>query len=222
MCGRFMISKKVDEITERFNVEVEIDKYKPVYNAAPTRQLPVITNQLPEKLGFFSWGLVPFWAKDPKTGNKMINARAETLLEKPAFRNLLKNKRCLVVSDGFYEWKKTEQGKIPHCIRRKDNALFAFAGLWDQWKDAEGKILQTFTIITCAPNSLMAPIHNHMPVILSPEEENAWLDTALKTEELLPLLNPFESEIMQAYEVSDMVNSPRNDLKEISEPLTKK
>lgn len=214
-----MITKKVDEITERFHVVVDEDKYRPVYNASPTQQLPVISNRDSEKLSFFRWGLIPFWAKDPAIGNKMINARSETLSEKPSFKNLLKSKRCLVLSDGFYEWQKTAEKKIPQCIRLKDNELFAYAGLWDQWKDAEGKIVQTFTIITCEPNQLMSPIHNRMPVILRKEDEKLWLDDNFKSEDAKRILSPYHTELMHSYEVSKLVNSPGNNFEEIILPV---
>ncbi|MBT3301065.1 MAG: SOS response-associated peptidase [Bacteroidetes bacterium] len=219
MCGRFIITKKIDEITERFHVEIEEDKYKPVYNAAPSQQLPVISNSEPERIRFFRWGLVPFWAKDQSIGNKMINARSETLLEKPAFRNLLKSKRCLVISDGFYEWQKTEKGKIPTCIRLKNNELFSMAGLWDQWKDTEGQTIHSFSIITCAPNELMAPIHNRMPVILNRDQEKIWLDNSQKSEELVDILKPYNKDDMNTYEVSSLVNSPRNNFEELILPV---
>jgi putative SOS response-associated peptidase YedK len=219
MCGRFLISKKVDEITERFHVEVEEDKYAPIYNAAPSQLLPVINNAGVNQLKFYKWGLIPFWAKDPGIGNKMINARSETLSEKPAFKHLLKAKRCLIVADGFYEWKKTTQGKTPMCIRLKNNDLFAMAGLWDCWKDAEGRNVHSFCIITCEANDFMKPIHQRMPVIFTQNQERLWLDDQASETVVKSMLKPLDSSFLHAYEVSNKLNNPRNNFEEVSLPL---
>lgn len=214
-----MITKKIEEITVRYRAEIDTDKFRPVYNAAPTQYLPVITNKDKNKIQFFKWGLIPFWAKEKPMGNYLINCRVETMAEKPSFRNLASRKRCLVISDGFYEWKKDRKRKIPYCIKLKNNELFSFAGLWDTWKDKSGENIYSFTIITTRPNELIAPIHDRMPVILTPENEQLWISNELNIKNLLPVLTPYDSDKMTAYTVSTMVNTPENNFKEILEPF---
>lgn len=165
------------------------------------------------------WGLIPFWAKDPKIGYKMINARAETVNEKPSFKHSLKNKRCIVPASGFYEWLKSEKQKIPFYIKPKDQEYFSFAGLYDVWKDAEGKEIKSYTIITTTPNIKMAKIHDRMPVILKVADEDKWLDQNTDIDELLKLLKPYPDSEMEIYSVSDLVNSPRNDNKDLIKPI---
>jgi putative SOS response-associated peptidase YedK len=158
------------------------------------------------------WGLIPSWAKDPSMGDRMINARAETVAEKPSFRRALQKRRCLVLADGFYEWRKEGKTKTPMYIRLRSHEPFGFAGLWETWKSPEGEAIHSCTVITTTPNSLMESIHNRMPVILSREGESSWLDRAIETpERLLPLLIPYSANAMEAYAVSSMVNNPRND-----------
>ena len=162
------------------------------------------------------WGLIPFWAKDPKIGSRMINARAETVAEKPAFRNALKKRRCLVLADGYYEWQKTPVGKRPFRIVMRSGEPFAFAGLWETWKDPEGNVIPSCTIITTAANDFLAPIHNRMPIILPREKEERWLDTGFDDQATLTsVLIPHPGEDMDAYEVSTMVNYARNDGPEV-------
>ena len=209
MCGRFIISKKVEEINERFHVDVEKEQYKIIYNAAPGQNLPVITNRKPGKLSFFKWGLVPYWAKDVKIGYKMINSRAETLLEKPSFKNAVQKRRCLVIANGFYEWKKTGNARQPYLICLKDNSLFAFAGLCVYW-NKDGIELSSFSSVTTAPNSLTKPIHNRMPVILSREHANYWLDESFNPVDLGEICQPYPPDFMQAFPVSTRVNSVAN------------
>lgn len=209
MCGRFQLSVKGKHISERFNVEVFDELYKPSFNCAPGQTLPVITNTEPEKLNFFKWGLVPFWAKDPKIGNKLINTRCETILEKPSFKAAFTRRRCLIPANGFFEWKK-EVHKTPYRIFLKNEQLFAMAGIWESWKDAENKTIHTFSIITTEPNELMKPIHNRMPVILSKEEEKIWLHEE-NTNLLLSFLHPFSANEMESYAIGEAVNSPIND-----------
>ncbi len=217
MCGRFQLSVKGKQISERFNVEVFDEFYKPDYNCAPSQKLPVITNTEPAKLNYFKWGLIPFWAKDPKIGYKLINTRAETILEKPSFKNAFKQRRCLIPANGFYEWKK-ESNKTPYRIFLKSDELFAMAGIWESWKDAEKKTVYTFSIITTNANSLMHNIHHRMPVILPQEHENDWLnDSGEKA--LQKLLVPFDSGKMEAYAISKKVNSPANNSAEITLPI---
>jgi putative SOS response-associated peptidase YedK len=224
MCGRFSFSPNEILIEERFDLEVEEGLYTPRYNCTPSQNLAVVSNLEPGKLSYFRWGLIPFWAKDPAIGNKMINARAEGILEKPSFRNPFRQRRCLVLSDGFFEWKRlavssqrsavsgqrSKGGREPFRIVMKNGDLFAMAGIWDVWKDPEGNIIRSFAIITTTPNDLMLPIHDRMPVILPRRFEKEWL-TSDHTGDLEKLLQPYPAEEMEAYPVSRLVNSPAND-----------
>ena len=218
MCGRFSFSPLSKIIEDRFDVKVD-SSYKPRYNSAPSQNLAVISNDHPGILSYFRWGLIPFWAKDSKIGNRMINAKAETITEKPSFRNAFKRKRCLVPSDGFFEWKKLNANvKIPYRIFMKDESLFSMAGIWDTWKNEKGELINSFSILTIGPNELMANIHLRMPVILDKQSENLWLGENAP-ENLLPLLKPFPAEKMTAYPISTLVNSPSNDVPLILEPV---
>ena len=213
MCGRYSLFADFREIEERFGeATFDIEEYEESYNIAPSQMvLSVINDGLKNRLGYLKWGLVPSWAKDAKVGFKMINARAETVHEKPSFREALKKKRCLIVADSFYEWKRTEDRKIPMRIQMKNNELFAMAGLWESWKSPSGEVVHTCTILTTEPNDLMSTIHDRMPVILKQADEQIWLNPAVKTiDELRPFLIPLENGLLEAYEVSDKVNSPKN------------
>ncbi len=218
MCGRYSISKNIEEIVENFKIEVLKDFSAQLFNAAPMMKLPVITNTDPKKLQLFSWGLIPSWSKDPTIGNKMINARGETIFEKPSFRSCIRNKRCLVPADSFYEWKKTEEKKQPFRIKLKKRGLFSLAGIWDEWKDVDGKIKSTFSIITTSPNNLMSEIHDRMPVILQKDDEEKWL-LANDVNEISSLITSYPAIEMEACPISLMVNSPRNNSAEIHTPL---
>lgn len=219
MCGRYSIVPKAKGKSHVAKL-VEKGLKEGHYNAAPSQALPVVTNKLPDELRFFSWGLQPFWAKDAKSVKRSINARAETLTEKPSLRSLLQSKRCLVPADGFFEWQAVPQGKVPHRIMLKSEDLFSFAGLWDEWADKEtGEVLHTFSIITTQANALVKPIHDRMPVILSPEAEEVWLDEHETQEGLLSLLRPYEAEEMKASAVSPLVNSPMNNVPEVLNSL---
>jgi putative SOS response-associated peptidase YedK len=218
MCGRFSFSE-FDGIGERFLIEPPT--LKPNYNVAPSQDVPVIIYDGSNRLAMFRWGLIPFWAKDPSIGNKMINARAETVDEKPSFKHSLQRKRCLVLADGFYEWKKEGSTKRPHRISLKNKDLFGFAGLWDTWKSPAGDIINSCSIITTSPNELMAVIHNRMPVILPREVEQLWLDQGITDSHFLKsLLKPYPADLMIAYEVSTLVNSPKNNGPECLAPVT--
>ena len=220
MCGRFSLTDIVS-IFSRFGVIISKDinkKITPHYNIAPTQKIPVIYKDKNQenRIEFMKWGLVPFWAKDPKIGHKMINARAETLTQKPSFKHLLKSKRCLVPSSGFYEWKRIDKRKVPYYIGIKNSKIFSFAGLYDNWKDSVGNELKTFTIITTNSNNTLKPIHNRMPVILEREFEEDWLD--VKTHDfdsLKQMLKPYPDDKMIAYAVSYEVNNPSNDNPEL-------
>lgn len=211
MCGRYTIIAKAEEIEKRFNVHVP-ESYQPRYNAAPTQILPVITNSSPDGLSFFHWGLIPKWAKDKSISSKLINARAETLTEKVSFKNALQQRRCLVLADGFYEWKRSsKKSRIPYRIRLKDASLFAFAGLWEAFEDEEQNCIHTFTIITTNANSMVSNIHDRMPVILDRQSEKTWLQQANSVEEHMSLLKSYDEHKMESYSVSSQVNSVEND-----------
>jgi putative SOS response-associated peptidase YedK len=213
MCGRFSLTANEAELNLRFELEGGTAPYVPRYNGAPSQMLAVITGENPHKLSFHRWGLIPPWAKDISIGNKMINARCESITEKPSFRTPLFSKRCLVPADGFYEWQQ-DTGKQPYRIFLKDNPIFSMAGLWERWKSPEGLIIESFNIITTEANSFMKPIHNRMPVILKPGDEKKWLESKI-AEEILSLLKQSPSDEMDAYPVSKLVNSPRNDVPEV-------
>ncbi len=206
------------DFAERYGVEnLQLD-LQPRYNIAPTQTTPVITRNSPNRAEEMRWGLVPFWAKDLSIGNKMINARAETIAEKPAFRKALAARRCLVPASGFYEWQREAGGKIPHYIFLRDTDSFAFAGLYELWKDGDGNLLKTYTIITTTPNELMESIHNRMPVILSREDEDLWLDKEADIPAIQALLRPYPAKLMDAYVVSKAVNSPMHEGESLIEP----
>ena len=212
MCGRFTLYHRIDDIAERFGVEVVAEDRAPSYNIAPTQQVLAVSGDGERTLGAYRWGLVPFWAKDPTIGNRMINARAETVAEKPAYKHAFRRRRCLVPADGFYEWKNEGGRRTPMHIRFRDARLFAFAGLWEEWASPDGEPLRTCTLITVDPNPLVAPIHDRMPAILRPDEEEVWLDPgSTSPAELLALLRPHPEEEMEAYAVSRAVNSPSHD-----------
>ncbi len=213
MCGRFSLSANEAELNLRFELEGGEAPYVPRYNGAPTQLLAIITGESPHKLSYHRWGLIPPWAKDISIGNKMINARAETITEKASFRTPLFSKRCLVPADGFYEWQQ-DTGKQPYRIFVKSNVLFAMAGLWERWKSPAGEVVDSFNIITTEANEFMKPIHNRMPVILKREDEKTWLGSK-DSAEILSLLRPYPAEDMDAFPVSKQVNSPRNEGKEV-------
>jgi putative SOS response-associated peptidase YedK len=185
MCGRFTLTATVDQLMDRFDIEyfLEQENFQPSYNIAPSQSvLAVINNGRHNKMGFLRWGLIPPFAKDLSIGNKMINARSETLLEKPSFRTAYKKKRCLIIADSFYEWKRLDdKKKIPMRIKLKSEELFAMAGLWENWKSPDGKSIFSCTVITTTPNNLVEDIHDRMPVILRPEDEKIWLDLVFLT-----------------------------------------
>ncbi len=219
MCGRFSITKEEKLIEERFGATFYTDELVKRYNAAPSQNLPVISQEEPDKIHFFRWGLIPFWAKDSKIGFKMINARAEGILESKVYRKPLEKRRCLIPADGFYEWRKVGKQKLPIRFTRKDDGLFAFAGIYETWKDPKNGNVHSFSIITCPPNELVKPVHDRMPVILDEKEEINWLDNHLKPEDAMSMLKPFPTEQMRAYEVSTLVNSAANNMPEIIEAI---
>ena len=262
MCGRFTLRAASSVVAEHFAL-FELPPFTPRFNIAPTQPVPVIrlapgtvpvfagtmrsmvakTGLSPSdderrsaprrELVFLRWGLIPAWAKDPSIGNRMINARAETVAEKPAFRTALRKRRCLLAADGFYEWQAGGRRKQPYFIRLRDDRPFAFAGLWEMWEERRGdgtgtgpnlaadsgpvpvRSIESCTLLTTGPNDLMRPIHDRMPAILAPDDYAAWLDPAVQEPtQLLPLLRPYPSEAMVAYPVGTLVNSPANDVPE--------
>lgn len=222
MCGRFTLAVEPEELRQAFNLsESPPAELIARYNIAPTQAVAVIPNYAERKLELFKWGLVPSWAKDPKIGNRMINARAETLAEKPAFRAALKKRRCLIVADGFYEWKKEGRAKTPMYLQMKDGQPFAFAGLWEMWKSPEtDEWIKTCTIITTDANALVSKIHDRMPAILPPKAYDRWLSPDDQpAEKLLPLLKPFAASQMKASAVSTLVNNPAIDTRECIVPI---
>lgn len=212
MCGRYTLAAPVNELVEQFDIDEYPSSITTSYNIAPTQEVAaVIAEDEKRKLEMLRWGLVPAWADDPSIGNRMINARSETVAEKPSFRKAFKDRRCLVLSDGFYEWRRTPDGKQPYYIHMKDGSPFAFAGLWESWRDAQE--IRSCTIITTEANELVGDIHNRMPVILAPEDYSLWLDPDFKEREALTsLLRPYPNDAMEAYPVSRRVNSPSNNV----------
>ena len=216
MCGRFTLTKDKDEIEDRFEIHIDPAMFTKNYNAAPSQILPIITNEEQEQASFHKWGLIPHWAKDETIGNKLINARGETIAEKPSFRDAAEKRRCLVITDGFYEWQRSGGEKQPYRITLADESLFTFAGLWESWKAEDGRDVRTFTIITTEPNELMKPIHNRMPVMLTPDNERVWIsDESL--EDVMHLLQPYDEKEMNAYPVTKKVNSPKNNDRSVME-----
>lgn len=223
MCGRFLLSVDAEMLREAFPQFRFPATYAPRYNIAPGQPVLVVPNDGTEEGTFFLWGLIPSWAKDPSIGNRLINARAETLAQKPSFRAAYRYRRCLILADGFYEWRKLpgKRMKIPYLVRLKSGQPFAFAGLWEEWHAPDGSQVRTCTIITTRPNELVARIHNRMPVILSPDAYATWLSTHPQSPPTLrSLLTPYPAEEMEAYAVSRRVNDARNEGPECIEPLT--
>ncbi len=223
MCGRFSLAANLTTIAQRFGVPIptaESAAWTPHYNIAPTKTVIVVGDDGTRYLTEMRWGLVPSWATDPAIGNRMINARAETVATKPAFRSALRKHRCLVVADGFYEWQKQGRSKQPYHITLKSGEPFGFAGLWDTWTAPDGEAIRTCTIITTDANDLLKPIHDRMPVILAREAEDIWLDPTIQDPvRLLPLLKPYPAEEMECYPVNPLVNNPAHDGPECLIPL---
>lgn len=218
MCGRYTLTKPIKTLKEHFQAIAVAMEHDKRYNIAPSQAVPiVIAGKRKREIHTMRWGLIPSWSKDPALGNRLINARAETVHEKPSFKSSFKNRRCLVPADGFYEWQTREEGKFPQYIRLRTGELFAFAGLWSEWDSGE-EILQTFTIITTRANRELASLHHRMPVILSPGEYDRWLDGSAS--DLHRLLRPLEEGLLEHYEISKTVNSPKNDSEACIQPLS--
>ena len=224
MCGRYTQTMSGEEIAASFDLTTAPEP-QPRYNIAPSQPISAIAQPLSEReYRIFQWGLVPSWAKEPAIGNRMINARSETAAEKPSFRAAFKRRRCLIIADGFYEWKKAAKKgdkKQPYYIQMADRSLFGMAGLWEVWESGDGSYLESCTILTTEPNELMKPIHNRMPVIVNSQDYDLWLDsTVQKADALQPLLRSFSADEMQAYQVSMAVNNPRHESVACVEPMT--
>lgn len=222
MCGRFTQTATPAAIAQQFDVH-NFPLLKPRYNIAPSQPVSAIRldpETMTRQLVLLRWGLIPSWAKDPKIGFHCINAKAETVAEKPSFRAAFRKRRCLVVATGFYEWQVQGKTKQPMWIGLKSRQPFAFAGLWEQWKPPEGDTIESCTILTTEPNELMRPIHDRMPVVLPAEAYPQWLDpTVQDVDSLKILLRPYPSEDLVVYPVSTLVNSPRHDVPECLEPV---
>jgi putative SOS response-associated peptidase YedK len=227
MCGRYRLARGKAAFAKVFGVRPEDFEWPERYNIAPTQLVPVVRQAAkePERLlANMRWGLVPYWATDLSIGARMINARSEEAASKPAFRESLKRRRCLVPADGFYEWRTAGKARQPYCFQLADGSVFAFAGIWDRWKnpkDPQGQPVESFSILTTTPNALTAEVHNRMPVIMPPEHYDLWLDPGFAdTASLAELLKPFDAKLMQKYPVSSWVNSVANDDPQCSEPMS--
>lgn len=224
MCGRSSLTKTEKELEERFGATFyseDLERYNPLpnFNVAPSHVLPAILNTDPKHFSPLRWGFIPFWAKDKNIGYKMINARLETILEKSSFKKAFADQRCLIPSDGFYEWKKEGKAKQAFRITKKDESLFAFAGIWSKWKSPEGETVHSFSIITQQPNSLVEKIHDRMPVILREDQEDIWLSDSVSPTDLKNMLEPYPEDLMQAYPVSSDVNKVSNNNKSLIESI---
>jgi putative SOS response-associated peptidase YedK len=222
MCGRFTLFEADKILSKEFGVS-GFPPLSPRYNIAPSQPVAAVRAApagAGRELALLRWGLIPSWSKDPAIGNRLINARAETARDKPSFRNAFRRHRCLIPASGFYEWQRQERGKQPYFVRMRDGRPFAFAGLWDRWESTDEGAIETCTILTTAPNAVLAPIHDRMPVILPPAEYARWLDPSLRdTDSLAPLLVPFPPDDMLAFPVSPRVNPPTIDDEKCIAPL---
>ena len=223
MCGRFALAVDINQLIKAYGISPEHannHNLSPRYNITPSQEIVGVcqTEDGIRTLNSFRWGLIPHWAKDSSIGAKMINARAETVAEKPSFRVPFRSRRCLVPASAFYEWIRAEKEKLPYCIRRRDKTPMAFAGIWESWNGPEGPI-QSCSILTTASNKVLEPIHQRMPAILSAEDFDQWLDIMNnKPDQLTPLLKPCAEDLLEAYRVDQRVNNPRNDGSECLAP----
>ena len=222
MCGRFTLSTPAQTLADLFEV-AKVPDLPLSFNIAPSEAIVAVRTPEEEaqrEFALLRWGLVPAWAKEPTVGNRMINARSETVATNPAFRAAFRRRRCLIAADGFYEWQRQERRKQPFYIRMRDERPFAFAGLWELWEGRDGTVVESCTLLTTEPSELVRPLHDRMPVILDPRDYELWLDPGVqKPERLEPLLRPYSAEKMVAYPVSQAVNNPANDTPECIAPL---
>lgn len=221
MCGRFTLTATGETLAEAFNLD-ETPEVAPRYNIAPTQPVAAVRlspDSGKRELTYFHWGLIPSWSKDPQIGSRLINARSETITEKPSFRSAFKRRRCLIPATGFYEWQRLGNRKQPMFIHAGEGKVFAFAGLWETWHDGDGSEIDSCTILTTEPNELMRGIHNRMPVIIEPADYSMWLDPGPNPEDALHLLRPYAADQMNAWPISTFVNNPRNEGPECIAPL---
>ncbi len=221
MCGRFTLTLEPGELQELLDLGPFVHIVQPRYNIAPTQPVPIVKDRETRAVELYQWGLVPFWSKDITIGARLINARSETADEKPAFRAAFKYRRCLILADGFYEWKTEAQGagKTPVLFKLKDDKPFTFAGLFEHWESPEGGELHTCSILTCEPNELVGQVHNRMPVMLDAQARWQWLDPEMERKNLIGLLKPYPADEMKGFEVSRAVNSPANDNPDVVKPI---
>ncbi len=220
MCGRFVLDSPVDIIVNEFSVERPSFNLKKSFNVSPSQTILVLISDSKRRLIPCRWGYIPSWSKDESIGNRMINARAETITKKPSFKNAFKKRRCLIIADGFYEWQRRENTKSPFFIHLKSNRPFGLAGLYNVWTSPDGTPLCTCTIVTTEANRILREVHGRMPAIISKKKYDVWLDPAINdSSELLPLLQPYPADEIEFFEVSKRVNSPKNDSPENIEPL---
>jgi len=223
MCGRYRLSRRKQNIEGYFDADPWDEDWNPRYNIAPTQPVPVI-RQHPKKpilqISLMKWGLIAHWSKSAFGAANMINARSETAATRPAFRDPLKFRRCLIPADGFYEWQRTATGKQPYCFEMNEGELFAFAGLWDGWKNPEGQWIKTCSILTTSANALTSAIHDRMPVILHPDSYDLWLDPGMQNVATISeLLKPYDARLMRCYPISARVSHVANDDEECSRPI---
>lgn len=221
MCGRYAITTAPEAMRRLFGYP-EMPNFPPRYNVAPTQPIPIVRMiEGKRQFALVRWGLLPSWVKDPNTFTLLINARGETANDKPAFRNAMKRRRCLIPADGFYEWKRDGKGKRPYYIRRRGGEPFAFAGLWETWMGPNGEEVDTAAIVTTDANHLLAPIHDRMPAILPPDAWEMWLDTGnVDAKTAAALVAPAQNELFEAYEIAPLVNRVANDGPEVQMPYT--
>ncbi len=218
MCGRFSLAVSKERVSKKFNITIEEDII-PNYNIVPTDETYIIGNNFPKNLQKMSWGLVPYWAKDAKIGSNLINARSEGIASKLSFRMPIRKRRCLVLADGFYEWRKEGRKKIPYRITMQNEPIIAMAGIWDIWNDPNGLPYYSFAILTTRSNEEMSKVHDRMPIILSTQEEQKkWLEE-LKLEEILNMMQTLKSGCLDVFPVSDRVNSYKNNEPELYQPI---
>ena len=227
MCGRYTLTPAIDELLTALGLSHLLADHEPRWNIAPSQQVPAL--RLSEEgeltLEFFRWGLVPFWADDPSIGNRMINARGETVAGKPSFRAAFRARRCLILSDGWYEWKKTAEGKQPTRIQLASGETFAFAGIWEHWEPKEETadrwpdVIRSCAIITSEPCDVIRDIHHRMPVVLKREQWDTWLSPDSASDDLLAMVGPYEGDDLVSFPVSTLVNSPANDVQQCVLPL---
>jgi len=220
MCGRFTLTTPAERVQREFEL-LEIPDLEARYNIAPTQNILAIRHSTDgNEAGMFKWGLIPSWAKDVSIGAKLINARSETVAEKPSFREAFKRRRCIIPADGFYEWQRTGGKKQPYYFHLKDDRLFGFAGLWEKWRTPDGESLETCSILTTDANEVLRPVHDRMPVILHPDTYDLWLDEDDRKQDLRKeLLSPYSASEMAAYPVSTSINSPQHQGEELVQPI---